>query len=164
MQVGQVGAALRRGRARVVSPGARKRRWRFHALPNFAALCGDFAHGAKLRDPRDGYSKTAVHKMIAVASLLRLIASRSLVDYTSMRDELAGIREAIRKGRPLTSAQCGALCVAIERLSEMEGWDVEDVAPNAVCRGRFSHRGTRSNTVRRARSADTGATMPKRQH
>ena len=39
-----------------------------------------------------------------------------------------------------------------------------DVAPNAVCRGRFSHRGIRSNTVRRARSADTGATMPKRQH
>ena len=42
----QAGAALRWGRACVSSRGRA-------AVPNFAALRADFAHGAKRRDPRE---------------------------------------------------------------------------------------------------------------
>ena len=77
-----------------------------------------------------------------------------------MRDELASIREAIEEGRPLTSAQCEALCEAIEKLFEKEGWDVEDLMSNAVGRGRICHRGTPSDLLPENRSKDNVSSCP----
>src|SRR6185437_15622749 len=49
----QAGAALRRGRASIVSRGRRTRHWRVLPIPNFAALRAVFADGTERRDPRD---------------------------------------------------------------------------------------------------------------